>query len=210
MKQNNCQCQISKTEYKISPDNCIPTKAQLKLTHAINAQVITVQYFETQPIMPKKLMTVITVFLVIIALMYGYMFYEQAILGKTSPDNAIDSHWVLIICVITALVAWYVSKIQIITKIDEGHLYLSIGAFGKTKIALNDIEKVSFKLSNPAKEFLGFGYRIKPDKLGYIGRGKEAIEITAKGEKRTITVTTDNASSLREALQLNVDTTESL
>lgn len=159
------------------------------------------QYFESQPIMPKKLMTVITAFLIIIALMYGYMFYEQAILGKTSPDNAIDSHWVLIICLITALVSWYVSKIQIITRIDEGYLYLSIGAFGKTKIALSDIENVSFKLGNPAKEFLGFGYRIKANKLGYIGRGKEAIEITAKGEKRTITVTTDSASSLKEALE---------
>lgn len=166
------------------------------------------QYFETQPIMPKKLMTVITVFLVIIALMYGYMFYEQAVLGKPSPDNAIESHWVLIICLITALVSWYVSKIQIITKIDDGYLYLSIGAFGKTKIALSDIEKVSFKLGNPAKEFLGFGYRIKPDKLGYIGRGKEAIEITAKGEKRVITVTTDNASSLKEAIQSDVDATQ--
>lgn len=159
------------------------------------------KYFESQPIMPKKLMTVIIAFLVIIALMYGYMFYEQAILGKSSPDNAIDSHWVLIICLVTALVSWYVSTINIITRIEEGDLHLSIGAFGKTRIALSDIESVTNKEGNPAKEFLGFGYRIRANKLGYVGRGKGAIEIKAKGQKRLIVVTTDNVSSLKEALK---------
>ncbi|MCW9027371.1 MAG: hypothetical protein OQJ80_00425 [Kangiella sp.] len=160
-------------------------------------------YFEKQPIMPKKLILAVTILLVFLSALFGYSFYEQEFLGKPVPANGIASHWALLICAITALVAWYVSKIAIITKVEDEYLFVSLGKFGKTKVALKDIESVEDKEGNLAAEFLGYGYRIKLKQLGYIGRGKSAIELRIKDQKRTLVITTDNASSLKEALQSN-------
>lgn len=158
-------------------------------------------YYESQPIMPKKLMVVVTILLVFLSALFGYSFYEQEFMDKPVPANAIASHWALLICAVTALVAWYVSKIAIITKVEDEHLFVSLGKFGKTKVALKDIESVEDKKGNPATEFLGYGYRVKLKQLGYIGRGKEAIELRIKNQKRALVITTDNASSLKEALK---------
>ncbi len=168
------------------------------------------KYFEKQLIMPKKLMLAVTILLVFLSALFGYSFYEQEFLGKPVPETGIAGHWALLICAVTAFVAWYVSKIAIITKVEEDTLYVSLGKFGKTRVELKDIESVEDKKGNPAAEFLGYGYRVKLKQLGYVGRGKEAIEIKIKGQKRTLVITTDNASSLKEALQSNVETTESL
>lgn len=163
------------------------------------------KYYEKQPIMPKKLIVAVTILLVFLSALFGYSFYEQEFLGKPVPENGIASHWALLICAVTALVAWYVSKIAIIIRIEGEHLYASLGKFGKTKVALKDIESVEDKKGNPAAEFFGYGYRVKLKQLGYIGRGKEAIELKIKNQKRALVITTDNASSLKEALQSNTE-----
>lgn len=168
------------------------------------------KYYESQPIMPKKLMILVAILLVFLSALFGYSFYEQEFLDEPVPANAIASHWALLICVVTALVAWYVSKIAIITKVDGEHLFVSLGKFGKTKIALKDIESIEDKKGNPAAEFFGYGYRVKLKQLGYIGRGKEAIKLKVKDQKRTLVLTTDNASSLKEALQPNREPTAGL
>ncbi|MHC9511133.1 hypothetical protein [Kangiella sp. M94] len=165
-------------------------------------------YYESQPVMPKKLLVAVAVILIFLSALFGYSFYEQEFLDKPVSPNGIPSHWALLICAVTALVAWYVSKIAIILRVEGEHLYASLGKFGKTKVALKDIESVEDKKGNPAAEFFGYGYRVKLKQLGYIGRGKEAIELKIKDQKRTLVLTTDNASSLKEALRSSRESIE--
>lgn len=138
------------------------------------------KYYEKQLIMPKKLMLAVTILLVFLSALFGYSFYEQEFLDKPVPETGIAGHWALLICALTAFVAWYVSKIAIITKVEEDTLYVSLGKFGKTKVELKDIESVEDKKGNPAAEFLGYGYRVKLKQLGYVGRGRRLLKLRLK------------------------------
>ncbi|AOE50324.1 hypothetical protein KS2013_1614 [Kangiella sediminilitoris] len=151
--------------------------------------------------MPKKIIIAIVVLLVIVMGLFAYIYISQEFLGKPVGENSIESHWALVIFVVTAILTYYVSRLKILTRVDDKNLTMSLGVIGKRQFALDSIQSVKDYEGNPAADFLGYGYRIAIKQTGYIGRGEQAITLKIQNHKRELVITTDNPEELKKALE---------
>lgn len=155
---------------------------------------------ETQAMMPPKVVRIVIILLLIILGLFGYTYVSQEFLGRPVGENSIPTHWALVIFIATALLTFYVSRLKIITRVDDRVLTMSLGVIGKRKFPLDTILSVKDYEGNPAADFLGFGYRIGMKQTGYIGRAPDAIKIEFNNGQRALVVTTCFPQELKQSL----------
>ncbi|RDX36396.1 hypothetical protein DZA50_04860 [Kangiella sp. HD9-110m-PIT-SAG07] len=158
-------------------------------------------YRETQAVMPSKIIAAIVVLLLIVTGLFAYIYISQEFLGREVGENSIASHWALIIFIATALLTFYVSRLKIITRVDNNELVMSLGVIGKRKFPLDTIQTIRDYEGNPAADFLGYGYRIAIKQTGYIGRAEQAVSLKFKDEKRELVITTETPEELKKTLK---------
>lgn len=156
---------------------------------------------ETQAMMPPKVVRIVIILLLIILGLFGYTYVAQEFLGRPVGQNSIPTHWALVIFIATALLTFYVSRLKIITRVNDQVLTMSLGVIGKRKFPLDTILSVRDYEGNPAADFLGYGYRIAIKQTGYIGRAQKAVILKLKDQKRELVITTEKPEELKQALQ---------
>ncbi|PXF63174.1 YdbT family protein [Kangiella spongicola] len=159
------------------------------------------RYKETQAMMPPMVIKLVILMLIIIMGLFGYMYIAQEFLELEVGENALPPLWALAIFILTALLTYYVANLKINIKVDDRDLMLGLGVIGKRSFPLDKIRSVELYEGSPAKDFLGYGYRVGLKKLGYVGRAPEAIAITFEHFKRTLVVTTKDPEALIKSLK---------
>ncbi|GAA0199151.1 hypothetical protein GCM10009123_03100 [Kangiella japonica] len=159
------------------------------------------RYQETQAMMPPTVIKLVVLMLFIVMGLFGYMYIAQEFLELPVGENALPPSWALVIFILTALLTYYVSNLKINIKVDDNELVLSLGVVGKRAYPLNKIRTVKKYEGNPAKDFLGYGYRVGLNRLGYIGRAQDAVSITFEHLKRDLIITTKDIEALSHSLQ---------
>lgn len=161
------------------------------------------RYKETQAMMPSVILKLVILMLLIIMGLFGYMYIAQEFLELQVGENALPASWALIILLATALLTYYVSRLNIVTKVDDHKLSMSLGVIGKRSFPLNKIHSVEPYIGNSAKDFLGYGYRIAIKQTGYVGRAKHAVLLKFVDEKQGLVITTNQPEGLMKALKPN-------
>ncbi|GAA4363933.1 hypothetical protein [Kangiella marina] len=156
---------------------------------------------ETQSVMPPKMIAAIVLLLLVVTGLFAYIYISQEFFGRPVGEHSIDSHWALIIFSATALLTVYVSRLKIITRVDEEKLTMSLGVIGKRKFLLDTIQDAKVYEGNAAADFLGYGYRIAIKQTGYIGRAEKAVTIKIRDHKRELVITTEQPKDLLKALK---------
>lgn len=159
------------------------------------------KYRETQGVMPKKMLWLVVILMIVIMGLFGGIYISQEFLGREVGENSIPTGWALVIFIVTALLIYYISRLKIVTRVNEQQLIMYLGVIGKRKFPLDSIEQINDYDGSPAVGFLGYGYRIGIKQIGYIGRAEQAIELILKNEKRALVITTNRAQELKDALK---------
>ena len=162
-----------------------------------------IRFREIQGVMPKKMLWLVVIFMILIMGLFGGIYIFQEFLGREVGENSIPTGWALVIFIATALLIYYISRLKIVTRVDEKQLTMSLGVIGKRRFRLDSIEQINDYAGSPAAGFLGYGYRIGIKQTGYIGRAEQAIELILKGEKRGLVITTNRPQELKDALKLS-------
>lgn len=159
------------------------------------------RYKEIQAVMPPKMVWAIVALLLVVTGLFGYIYVAQEFLGRPVDENSVPTHWALIIFIATALLTYYVSRLKILTRVDDTSLTMSLGVIGKRQFSLESIQSVRDYDGNPAADFLGYGYRIGIKQTGYIGREEKAITLKIQDQKRELVITTANPEELKNAIK---------
>ena len=137
-----------------------------------------------------------------IKILMGIVFIALAVSLALQKGRMTDYNRLLIIFLPILLVANFILGSKLITQVRTDGIYVRFPPWQSKFSQYNwiDIAEVFVKDYKPMQEFMGWGIRYAPGKIGFIVSGNSCIEIVFKNGNRVL-ITTQRPGEVNEVLR---------
>jgi len=168
-------------------------------------------YNEVQSFLKNRLMFLVLMIFPILLIFFLYGLYQQVVLGQSFGNQPMSNLGLLASIIALSLLFLWFLQLKLVTQVSNDGVSAHFSSLGRYKreIPFDSIQAVEVVSYNGLTEHGGWGWRVGPFGKAFTVYGNQAVKLTLKGHKTTLTGTvyigTQNPYELAAVIENNLE-----